>query len=197
MPFPAPLRIFKNIIGGLQKPYYCVPGNHDIGSKPTAESLQAYRKAFGRDYFAVEHKGAAFLFVNTQLWKESLEGESEKHHRWLQERLTKAFDKKLQIFVVGHYPLFIKSPHEPDEYMNLPRDKRMELLDLFERCNVAAYLGGHMHKLTMNRYKQMQLVNAEALSKNFDGRPLSFRIWYVQPPLPPRSEFIALDKNNP
>lgn len=188
---------FKEIISVLQIPYYCVPGNHDIGSKLTAESLQTYRGAFGRDFFSIEHKGAVFLFVNTQLWKEPLASESEKQNQWLKESLKKAFDKNEQIFVVGHYPLFSKDPNEPDDYMNLPLEKRKELLNLFEQYNAAAYLGGHTHKLIINKYKQMQLVNGEALSKNFDGRPLGLRIWYVRPPFPPRHEFVALDKNNP
>jgi len=184
---------FKEIISGFQMPCYCVPGNHDVGNQPTPESLQKYRKIMGKDYFSFEHKGAAFVFVNTSLWKGFVEGESEKQDTWLKERLKDSFAKGQQIFIIGHFPLFCREADEPDEYMNLPMEKRAELLTLFEQCNVTAVLGGHAHKLTVNNYKNIQLVNAEATSKNLDGRPLGFRVWYVNGPMPPRHEFVPLD----
>src|SRR3974377_1043375 len=32
-------------------PLYLAPGNHDVGTEPTPESLAAYRERFGRDYY--------------------------------------------------------------------------------------------------------------------------------------------------
>lgn len=121
-------------------PCYCVPGNHDVGNKPTPESLDRYRRIIGGDYFVVEHKGTTFIFVNTQLWKEVLENESEKQDVWLKERLKIACEKGQQVIVVGHYPLFCKKADKADEYMNLPLDKRMELLSLYDQYNVVAVL---------------------------------------------------------
>ncbi|HML74447.1 MAG TPA: metallophosphoesterase [Anaerohalosphaeraceae bacterium] len=185
---------FKEIANGLSMPYYCVPGNHDVGNEPTPASLQAYRQRLGQDYVVVEHKGAAFIFVNTQLWKNPVEGETEKQDTWLKESLKEASAKGQQIFVVGHYPLFCKQANEPDEYMNLPKEKRAELLTLFERYQVAAVLGGHTHKLILNSYNIIQMVNGEATSRNLDSRPLGFRVWHVQHQVIPRHEFVALDQ---
>ncbi|MBN2514105.1 MAG: metallophosphoesterase [Sedimentisphaerales bacterium] len=185
---------FKAIVNGLSMPYYCVPGNHDVGNEPTTASLQTYRQRLGQDYFVVEHKGAAFIFVNTQLWKNPVEGETEKQDIWLKESLQAALAKGQLIFVVGHYPLFCKQADEPDEYMNLPKEKRVELLALFEHYQVAAVLGGHTHKLTLNLYNTIQMVNGEATSRNLDSRPLGFRVWHVQDQVIPRHEFVALDQ---
>ncbi len=185
---------FKEIKSSLQMPCYCVPGNHDIGNKPTPESLHRYRKIIGEDYFVVEHKGTTFIFVNTQLWKEVVENESEKQDVWLKERLKIASEKGQQVFVVGHYPLFCKRADEADEYMNLPLDKRGELLSLYDQYNVAAVLNGHTHKLTLNNYKDIQMVGAETTSKNFDKRPLGFRVWHVEDKLPPKHEFVPLSQ---
>ena len=44
---------FKDIKNSLKMPCYCVPGNHDIGNKPTQESLRRYRKIIGEDYFVI------------------------------------------------------------------------------------------------------------------------------------------------
>ena len=185
---------FKEIESSLRMPCYCVPGNHDIGNKPSPESLNRYRKTIGEDYFAVEHKQAAFIFVNTQLWKERVENESEKQDAWLEEKLKTTSEKGRQIFIVGHYPLFCSKPDEADEYMNLPLGKRRELLSLYDRYNVVAVLHGHTHKLTLNNYKNMLMVGAETTSRNFDKRPLGFRMWYVQETLPPRHEFVPLSR---
>ena len=188
---------FKEIKRSFQMPCYCVPGNHDIGNKPTLESLEYYRKTIGKDYFVIEHKGTTFIFVNTQLWKEPVLSESEKQDIWLKERLKIASKKGCQVFIVGHYPLFCKEADEPDEYMNLPLEKRRELLALFEQYNVAAVLGGHAHTLILNHYKNIQMVNAETTSKNFDKRPLGFRVWSVEDTLPPKHDFVPLHVTSP
>jgi 3',5'-cyclic AMP phosphodiesterase CpdA len=183
---------FKEIKRSFQMPCYCVPGNHDIGNQPTPESLEYYRKTIGKDYFVIEHKGATFIFVNTQLWKEPVQSESEKQDIWLKERLNIASWKGYPIFIVGHYPLFCREADEPDEYMNLPLKKRRELLALYDQCNVVAVLGGHAHQLILNRYNNIQMVNAETTSKNFDKRPLGFRVWSVEEKLPPKHAFVPL-----
>ena len=188
---------FKDIKNSLKMPCYCVPGNHDIGNKPTQESLRRYRKNIGEDYFVVEHAGTTFIFVNTQLWKEVLEGESERQDVWLKEKLKLASEKKQQVFIVGHYPLFCKKADEAEEYMNLPFDKRMELLSLYDQNNVIAVLHGHTHTLSLNSYNDIQMVGAETTSRNFDKRPLGFRLWYVEDKLPPKHKFVPLGKSNP
>lgn len=188
---------FKEIKSSLEMPCYCVPGNHDIGNKPTVASLGRYRETIGDDYFDVEHKGTTFLFVNTQLWKEAVEGESEEQDMWLKGRLESASGKGRQVFVVGHYPLFCKEADEAEEYMNLPFDKRMELLSLYDQNNVVAVLHGHTHTLTLNSCKDIQMVGAETTSKNFDKRPLGFRLWHVGGELPPGHEFVPLGESYP
>jgi 3',5'-cyclic AMP phosphodiesterase CpdA len=188
---------FKDIKNSLKMPCYCVPGNHDIGNKPTQESLRRYRKNIGADYFVVEHTGTTFIFVNTQLWKEVLEVESERQDVWLKEKLKLASEKKQQVFIVGHYPLFCKKADEAEEYMNLPFDKRMELLSLYDQNNVIAILHGHTHTLSLNNYNDIQMVGAETTSKNFDKNPLGFRLWYVEDKMPPKHEFIPLGRPNP
>ena len=93
--------------------------------------------------------------------------------------LKTASEKGHRIFVVGHHPLFLKDPNEDDQYYNIPVEKRKSLLRLFESRNVVAMLGGHTHRLTVNDYKGIQLVNGETTSKNLDGHAPGFRLWHV------------------
>ena len=183
---------FKRIKADFTVPCYCVPGNHDVGNEPSPESLQIYREVIGDDYYSFGHKGYVFAFVNTQLWKAPLDGETVRHDAWLRETLASAKQKGCPVFVVGHYPLFTETPDEPDAYMNLPLTRRTELLELYEQFGVVAVLGGHAHRLIINDYHGIQLVNGEATSKNFDERPMGFRLWHVSSDRPFRHEFIEV-----
>jgi len=183
---------FKKIKAELTVPCYCVPGNHDVGNEPTPESLKTYRQMIGLDYRSFEHKGRLFVFTNTSLWKTPVAGESNKHDAWLKKTLEAATRNRTPVFVVGHYPLFLKASDEAEEYMNLPLAKRQALLSLFESSGVVAVLGGHTHTLLINEYKGIQLVNGETTSKNFDKRPFGFRLWHVQGKRPFQHEFHAL-----
>ncbi|MBN2374935.1 MAG: metallophosphoesterase [Sedimentisphaerales bacterium] len=181
---------FKKINAGFTVPSYCVLGNHDAAS---VSALQYYRKVIGKDYYSFEHKGYAFVIVNTQLWKAPISPYSEKQDQWLNATLESISKKHLPIFIAGHHPLFLKDPDEKEEYFNLAPEKRHELLNLFEKHNVVAVLGGHTHELVINEYHGIQLVNAETTSKNFDKRPMGFRLWHIGPQRPFVHDFIPLN----
>ena len=169
---------FKRIINDLKAPYYLAAGNHDVGNKPTDSTLQYYRKTIGKDYYTFENKGYSFVVTNTQLWKVEVEKESEKHDVWFEYTLD-SIGKNAPIFVVGHYPLFIKSPDEKEKYFNLPLVTRKKILGLFKQYNVEAYLSGHKHETIINNFANIQLVSGETTSKNFDKKPMGFRLWEV------------------
>ena len=183
---------FIRIRDGLKVPCHCVSGNHDVGREPTAESLERYRMVIGRDWYSFNHKDYAFVAVNTQLWKAPVPGETEKQDAWLAVTLETAAKQGTPVFMLGHYPLFLERLDEPEEYMNLPIARRRELLDLYKRTGVVAVLGGHVHKLVVNEYRGIQLVNGESTSRNFDQRPEGFRLWHVTGPRSFRHEFIAI-----
>jgi predicted phosphodiesterase len=184
---------FNRIKAGFKIPCHCAAGNHDVGNKPTAESLQRYREKIGKDYYTVEHKGYTFVIANTQLWKAPLKGESEKHDEWFKGVLARAKKRTSPVVVVVHYPLFVKAPDEKENYYNIPTAKRLELLELCEENGVVAFLAGHTHKLVVNEYKGMQLVNGETTSRNFDKRPMGFRWWDVAAKGKMMHSFVALE----
>jgi 3',5'-cyclic AMP phosphodiesterase CpdA len=184
---------FNRIKSGFQVPCYCAPGNHDIGSPPVPESLKLYRETIGKDYYSFEHKNRLFAVVNSQLWKTPVKKESKKQDAWLKKTLKEAEKKKLPVFIICHHPFFLKEPGEADQYFNLPLEKRTELLTLFRQRGVAAVLGGHAHKLLVNEYQGIQLVNGETTSRNFDKRLRGFRLWHIGDTRPFNVDFIPLD----
>ena len=170
---------FLKIKGEFKIPCYVASGNHDVGNIPNDTTLNYYRKTIGKDYYTFQNKGYSFIVTNTQLWKVSVENESEKHDKWFKQTLDSLGNNTTAVFVIGHYPIFLKTPDEEEVYFNLPLDKRKEILALFKSNKVKAYLSGHKHETVINSYENIQLVSGETTSKNFDERPLGFRVWKV------------------
>jgi type 1 glutamine amidotransferase/predicted phosphodiesterase len=184
---------FNRIKDGFKIPCHCAAGNHDVEKVPTAASLERYREKIGKDYYAIDHKGYHFVIGNTQLWKSPLAGESQKHDAWFRKTLASAKEKNLPVVVVVHYPLFVEHPNEPESYSNLPIKKRRELLSLFEASGVVAVLAGHTHTYVENEYKGIQMVCGETTSRNFDQRPLGFRMWKAEKGGKLSQRFVKLD----
>ena len=76
-------------------------------------------------------------------------------------------------------PLYLEQSNEEENYSNFPVGKREEMLSLFEEHEVEAYLTGHTHRTIIHTHKHTQLVSGETSSKNFDDRPMGFRLWEV------------------
>ncbi len=169
---------FLKIREQFKIPCYTLPGNHDVGKIPNDTTLAYYRKTVGKDYYDFQNKGYSFIVTNSQLWKANVEDESEKHDKWFKKTLKNQSSRN-PVFVIGHYPLYIKTHDEEENYFNIPFTKRQELLNLFLQNNVKAYLSGHKHEIVINNYKNIQLVTGETTSKNFDKRPMGFRHWKV------------------
>lgn len=186
---------FNSIRADFTVSCHLAPGNHDLSNEPTSTTLAFYRKTIGKDYYSFEHNGFTFIIVNTQFWKTPTKGESERHDAWFQDTLRYAHKKKSPVIVVGHYPLFHKSPDEEDEYFNIPKEKRLGLLSLFREYGVIAMIGGHTHKLIINDYQGIKFVNGETTSRNFDKRPFGFRLWCVSSKGSLTHEFISLEED--
>ncbi len=132
------------------------------------------------------------MVVNSQLWVAPVQGESDKQDTWLTQTLHAAAKRHYPVFVIDHYPLFVKEPGEPDDYYNVPKPKRQELLQLFQQCGVVAVLSGHTHTTNIKEFQGIQMVASQTTSKNFDKQPFGFRLWHVGTQRPFRSEFVPL-----
>lgn len=194
-PGPKTYRDFSAAKAALRMPCYYAPGNHDLGNDAKPAALEFYRKTMGKDYFSFEHKGCVFVVANSQLWKASVAGESEKHDEWFKTTLAEAAKTGRPIFVVCHYLPFEKDPDEPEAYFNLAPAKRRELLALCEKSGVVAILAGHSHQTRMLEYHGIQIVASETTSSNFDKRPFGFRLWKIGAARPYQHQFVPLASN--
>ena len=148
---------FNAIFNRLNCPIYLIPGNHDVGDKPSSwvpagsvndDYLRSYRRNFEKDFFSFKHKGCQFILLNCQLLGSNLPDEKAQFE-WLKKHL--ASHRKERTFVFIHYPPFIRDPDEDEHYDNLREPGRSQILKIIESSNVEALFSGHVHNFFYNR----------------------------------------------
>lgn len=158
---------FHQIFGRLNAPLHVVPGNHDLGDKPTGwtpaahvdeAALTHYRRKFGDDNYAFEHADCQFLVVNDEIFNTCLAVE-ETQWLWLSEKLSNG----RRTFLFAHYPPFLQSHDEVEHYDNLAEPARGRFLDMI-RDNVEAVYCGHVHNFFYNRAGTSDIYVAPATS---------------------------------
>jgi len=142
---------FKEIASQLRCPLHVLPGNHDVGDKridwmPADQicdpHLQAYRQAFGKDYYSIDVEDIRCVLINSLLINSGLSAELEQK-TWLEDQIASAKNKRVFLFM--HYPPFVYSETEHGSYDNLDEPGRAWLVNLMKRPNVEASFAGHVH----------------------------------------------------
>lgn len=184
---------FQRVTSELHVPCHCAPGNHDIGHPADPVLLAKYRQTIGEDHYRFKHQGCTFLVLNSQLWKSAPDNETTQHDEWLTGSLREAQTAGSPVFIIGHHPLFLSTADEEEQYFNIPPDRRGKILQLFRENGVLAVLTGHTHKLVRNTHEGIVFLSGETTSKNFDDRPLGFRLWSVLGPSQVEHRFVPLE----
>lgn len=141
----------------------CLCGNHDVGNRPTKESIEFFESAFGDSYLAFWANKTYNICLNNCLFFDNTGAPEiyEEQLQWLSERLQHANDHNAtHIFVYTHFPWFLYDENEVDDdiphassppsgwgppgmqfkdsYFNIPLETRRVALDLFKKHNVTA-----------------------------------------------------------
>jgi serine/threonine-protein phosphatase CPPED1 len=169
-------------------PLYHVCGNHDYDvSRP--ESLGWYQAKFGHPWYSFTHKNCLFVVFESTMVKYGPEDSPQYQWqmRWLEQTLAATQGKGYDhIIVCTHYPLALRKADEADEYFNLPKSRRMKLLELFHKHNVTAIFSGHFHHNTYVRDGALELITTSSTGIALEQMgqpkdPLGFRIVKVYP----------------
>jgi len=176
-------RAFWQVAGGIRKdvPLYLLPGNHDVG-EPTSENISSYERLFGKDHYAFTFRGTEFIVLNSSLIQNPNASPdlTAAQRTWLEGTLAAAQSRRADhIFICTHFPWFITTPDEKDEYFNIPRLQRGEYLELMKRFGVDYALSGHLHRDVSATDGALHLITTTGLSRSFDSTPVGFRVFRV------------------
>ena len=179
---PAQIAEFKRITATINPdiPVYLTPGNHDVGQAPDKESMSAYLTHYGYDRFSFKHKGSKFVGFNSSLIKADLPKLEKKQYRWLQKELRKSKNSH-HLILFCHYPIFIKTLEEAENYSNFSLEKRQKYLTLFEEEDVRAVFAGHLHNNAAVSYGRTELIITSAVGMPLGDAPSGLRIVKVYP----------------
>nr|XP_040031913.1 serine/threonine-protein phosphatase CPPED1 isoform X1 [Gasterosteus aculeatus aculeatus] len=150
-------------------PLVFVSGNHDLGNTPTPRTVEQYCSAWGNDYFSFWVGGVLCLVLNSQLFYDASACPQLKdaQETWLEEQLSRAASstepRPKHVLVFQHIPLYLKSPDEEDDYFNLRKAARQNLLARFKKAGVKAVFSGHYHRNAGGCHDGLDMVVSSAI----------------------------------
>ncbi len=160
-------------------PLICVCGNHDVGNRPTPDSLAVYRHVFGDDWFSFQIAGLYGIVLNSSLYWDPT-GAPEEHAKqeaWFAAELERAKTSGAKhILVFQHHPWFLSKPDDPDQYFTIPRVRRDPALALMRKAGVRAVFAGHYHRNALGRDGDLEMITTSAVGKPLGKDPSGFRI---------------------
>jgi serine/threonine-protein phosphatase CPPED1 len=158
-------------------PLHNVAGNHDVGNEPTPESLAAYRKQFGPDYYVFRHADFIGIVLDSSLIQhpKGAPEESDKQLQWLEAELRK-ITSRTRVAIFQHIPWFLKEPDEPDDYFNIPLGPRTKYLQLFEKYKVEYCFAGHYHRNSAGDAPNFHVTTTGPVGKPLGVDPSGIRI---------------------
>lgn len=160
------------------------PGNHDLGNEPTPESLEAYRKRFGPDYYTFRIGGMAGFVVNSSLLKApaKVKEDAVRMEAWLKVELAKAKrDGVEHLIVFQHIPPFMKDPNEAETYDSFPPETRARYLKLLHDYGVRHVFAGHYHASAEARDGDLEIHVVGPVGKPLRGGRSGIEVVSVSP----------------
>jgi len=172
----AEAKAFRDEIAALGPgiPVHLLPGNHEVGRRPTPESLAWYRKRFGPDRGSFESGGCRFLFLDTSLLEDpsGAPDEAAAQAKWLAESLRTARDdiaacRIRRLFLLQHHPWFWTQPDDRAIGEILSTELRKEWLPPLEAAKAAVF-AGHSHAFRTGRTEAgLEMFTTGSLSRAF------------------------------
>lgn len=158
---------------------FSLPGNHDVGNEPSAESLARYRERFGPDYYTFRIGDIVGFVLNSNLIKgaDKVPDESAKMEAWLRAELAQAKrEPGKRLIVFQHIPFFLKTANEPDQYFNIPMEARQRYLKLLHEYGVREVFAGHLHHNEEGHDGDLDMVGTGPVGMALDGGKSGIRI---------------------
>jgi 3',5'-cyclic AMP phosphodiesterase CpdA len=160
-------------------PVYAVAGNHDVGNQPTPESIAAYRRTVGPDYYSFQRANIYGIVLDASLLGAPARAQTlaTEQEEWLKQELVKAQASGARhIVVFQHQSFFLEKPDEPAQYYNIPLEPRRHYLDLLKAGGVRYVFAGHYHRNALGRDGQLEMITTGAVGRPNAPDPSGLRI---------------------
>jgi len=125
------LKLAKDILSRLNKPYHIIPGNHDTGWSESGGVN--FIKEFGGDKFVFDHNGYRFIACASGPYVRMSDGHIPRDATVWLDSVLKATPKNMPIVFANHYPL--------DNSL----DNWYEATDRLKKYNIQYAICGHGH----------------------------------------------------
>ncbi len=152
-------RIARKLDPGI--PFYLAAGNHDLENTPTPQTVAAYVRGFGRDYYAFRFASLYGIVLDSTLMTapDGVPDLVAAQEAWLEAELTRARASGARhIVVFQHHAMFLKDAAEPDDYFNVPLARRSRYLGWFRSAGVSAVMAGHYHRNALARDGSLEMI---------------------------------------
>jgi 3',5'-cyclic AMP phosphodiesterase CpdA len=163
---------------------YTAAGNHDVGNSPTPESLAAYRRKFGKDFYAFTYPGFEGIVLNSSLIQhpENAPEDAAQQQKWLEAELAAARQSHVPLIAVfQHIPFFIRDADEPDQYFNIPKTTRAKYLDMLGQSGVRYVFAGHLHYAASGAFGPLRMLSSGPVGMPMDSGASGLRIARIAP----------------
>jgi serine/threonine-protein phosphatase CPPED1 len=159
----AQIAEYKRITGKIDRsiPVYHVAGNHDVENVPTPSRLTEYTNQFGPDRFTFRQGEFAGIVLNSSIIHSPQQTTNQlaEQEQWLREELKWIRHEQVKhVVVFQHHPWFLKAANEPDQYFNIPRERRTNYLALFHESGVKYLFSGHYHRNAIARDGDLEAI---------------------------------------
>jgi len=181
----AQIAEFKRIVQKIDSsiPVYNVVGNHDIGNLPTTASVTSFTNQFGPDHYAFRRDKFVGIVLNSVVIHSPQQTTNQfaEQEQWLKSELKKARDDGAQhIVVFQHHPWFLKTADEPDQYFNIPGERRAPYLALFHEFGVKYLFSGHYHRNGLGTDGNLESVTTGPVGKPMGEDKSGLRVVIVR-----------------
>ncbi len=179
------LGLAKQCLDVLKKPYFAIPGNHDVVPKAD-DPYGPFKESFGKIQWT--HREGRWLFIGLDSCVGTASDITLPPDRvaWLKEQLPKD-TPSIPIALCCHHPL---NPNTKYRIQNAD-----EILGLFKGFNLKVVMSGHWHGNQVEEKDGVVFVTTACCSttrNNFDNTPAKgFRLFHMEDDTV-KTEFVEL-----
>jgi (4-O-methyl)-D-glucuronate---lignin esterase len=182
---PQQIAEYRRIASKLDPsiPLYNVAGNHDVENSPTPESIEAYRKVFGADWYSFQCGGLYGIVLDSSVIysPDHVANLAAEQETWTRAELEKARQSRAtHIVVFQHHPWFLKDAAEADDYFNIPRVRRAMFLAWFHETGVKYLFSGHYHRNALARDAEIEMITTGPVGKPLGEAKSGIRVVIVK-----------------